>query len=181
VPYDFEEIVAGLNAVVSYDWRGFLTERLNSHAAHAPLGGIEHGGYRLIYTTEPTAFEQAYLDWSKQTDAWFSLGLMVNATGNINDVRMDSPAFQSGLGPGAKLVAVNGHGFTPDVLKQAIRGAKGNTEPIELIVSNDDEFRTVRLEYHEGEKYPRLERVQGTPDLLDEILKPLAPAKGSGL
>jgi hypothetical protein len=28
---------------------------------------------------------------------------------------------------------------------------------------------------------PRLERVQGTPDLLDEILKPLAADKGSGL
>ena len=94
---------------------------------------------------------------------------------------MGSPAFQAGLGPGTKVVAVNGHGFTGDVLKQAIRGAKGTTEPIELIVSNDNEFRTVRLNYHDGEKYPRLERVEGTPDLLDEILKPLAPGKGSGL
>ena len=44
VPYDFDEIVADLNAVVPYDWRGFLTQRLNTHAAHAPLGGIDHGG-----------------------------------------------------------------------------------------------------------------------------------------
>ena len=106
---------------------------------------------------------------------------MVSETGNIDDVRVDSPAFQAGLGPGTKLVAVNGHGYTADVLKQAIRGAKGTTEPIELIVSNDNEFRTVRLDYHDGEKYPRLERVQGTPDLLDEIIKPLAAGKGSGL
>jgi hypothetical protein len=39
----------------------------------------------------------------------------------------------------------------------------------------------VRLDYHDGEKYPRLERVQGTADLLDEILKPLAAGKGTGL
>jgi predicted metalloprotease with PDZ domain len=104
---------------------------------------------------------------------------MVSTSGDLNDVRMGSPAFQAGLGPGTKLVAVNGHGFTGEVLKQAIRGAKET--PIELIVSNDNEFRTVRLDYHDGEKYPRLERVQGTPDLLDEILKPLAAAKGSGL
>jgi predicted metalloprotease with PDZ domain len=117
----------------------------------------------------------------KQVDAWFSAGMMVSETGNIGDIRMDSPAFQAGLGPGTKLVAVNGHAFTGDVLKQAIRGAKGKTEPIELIVSNDDEFRTVRLDYHDGEKYPRLERVQGTTDLLDEILKPLAAGKGTGL
>jgi C-terminal processing protease CtpA/Prc len=94
---------------------------------------------------------------------------------------MDSPAFQAGLGPGAKLVAVNGHAFTGEVLKEAIRGAKGTADPIELIVSNDNEFRVVRLNYHDGEKHPRLERVEGTPALLDEILKPLAAGKGRGL
>ena len=181
VPYDFEEIVTDLNSVAPYDWRTFLTERLNSHAAHAPLDGIEHGGYQLQYGAEPTEFEKAYLDKTKQTDAWFSAGLMVGADGTISDVRMGSPAFQAGLGPSTKLVAINGHGYTEDVLKQAIRAAKGTTDPIELIVSNDNEFRTVRLNYHDGEKYPRLERVQGTTDLLDEILKPLAAGKGSGL
>ncbi|MGA3227432.1 MAG: M61 family peptidase [Acidobacteriaceae bacterium] len=179
--YNFDEVVADLNAVAPYDWRTFLTERLESHAAHAPLSGIEHGGYRLTYGTDPTLFEDALLTKMKQVDAWFSAGMMVSETGNIGDIRMDSPAFQAGLGPGTKLVAVNGHAFTGDVLKQAIRGAKGKTEPIELIVSNDDEFRTVRLDYHDGEKYPRLERVQGTTDLLDEILKPLAAGKGTGL
>jgi predicted metalloprotease with PDZ domain len=181
LPYNFDEVVADLNAVAPYDWRTFLTERLESHAAHAPLTGIEHGGYRLTYGTDPTSFEDALLTKMKQVDAWFSAGMMVSETGNIGDVRMDSPAFQAGLGPGTKLVAVNGHAFTGDVLKRAIRGAKGKMEPIELIVSNDDEFRTVRLNYHDGEKYPRLERVQGTTDLLDEILKPLAAGKGTGL
>jgi predicted metalloprotease with PDZ domain len=161
LPYTFDDIVADLNSVAPYDWRAFLTARLNSHAAHAPLGGIEHGGYRLVYGTEPTSFEQAGNDHYKQIDAWFSLGLTVNDTGAIADVRMDSIAFKAGLGPGTKLVAVNGRAFSGDFLKQAIR--------------------IVRLDYHDGEKYPKLERVQGTPDLLDEILKPMAPAKGSGL
>jgi predicted metalloprotease with PDZ domain len=181
VPYTFDEIVADLNAVAPYDWRSFLMERLESHAAHAPLGGIDHGGYRLVYNSEPTEYEQALLDYLKDIDAWFSVGLTVSTTGAIEDVRMGSPAFQAGLGPGAKLVAVNGHAFTDEVLKQAIRGAKGTADPIELIVSNDNEFRVVRLDYHDGEKYPRLERVEGTAALLDEILKPLAAGKGSGL
>ncbi len=181
VPYTFDEIVADLNAVVPYDWRGFLTERLHAHAAHAPLAGIDHGGYRLVYATDPTSYEQALLDRVKQIDAWFSAGFLVDATGMIMDVRMGSPAFQAGIGPGTKLVAINGRGFTGDVLKQAIRSAKGTADPIELIVSSDDQFRTVRLDYHDGEKYPRLERVQGATDLLDEILKPLAASKGTGL
>jgi predicted metalloprotease with PDZ domain len=180
-PYNFDEIVADLNAVAPYDWRSFLTERLETHAAHAPLDGIEHGGYRLTYTADPSEYEKAVLSKVQETEAWFSLGLMVKNTGILNDVRMDSPAYQAGLGPGQKLVAVNGHGYTPDVLRQAIRDAKGTSTPIELIVSNDNEFRTVRLDYHDGEKFPQLERVQGTPDLLDEITKPLVPTKGSGL
>lgn len=177
LPYDFDEIVADLNAVVAYDWRGFLTDRLNTHAAHAPLGGIEHGGYRLVYTTDPTEFEKAEYDDVKRIDAWFSLGLSISTSGEIRDVRMGSPAYQAGLGPGFKLVAVNGHAFTEDVLKQALRAAKGGAGPIEFIISNDNEFRTVGIDYHDGEKYPHLERVEGTPDLLDQIIKPLAQAK----
>jgi len=100
VPYTFDDVVAALNAVAPYDWQGFLTERLQSHAGHAPLGGIEHAGYRLVYTAEPTPYEQAMLDNEKKIDAWFSLGLLVFTTGQIDDVRMGSPAFQAGLGPG---------------------------------------------------------------------------------
>jgi predicted metalloprotease with PDZ domain len=173
VPYDFDEIVSDLNAVAPYDWRSFLTERLQAHADHAPLDGITHGGYRLVYSDTPTAFEDAELEYVKRVDAWFSAGFYVSLTGAIADVRMGSPADKAGLGPGTNVVAVNGHGFTPDVLKQAIRDARGTTKPIEMIVSNDNEFRTVQLDYHDGEKYPRLERVEGTPDLLDEIVKPL--------
>lgn len=177
LPYDFDEIVADLNAVAAYDWRAFLTERLNSHGEHAPLEGIEHGGYRLTYGPEPGAYESAYLSNMKQTDAWFSAGLMVGDSGAIVDVRMDSAAFKAGLGPGQKIVAVNGHGYTGDDFRQAIRDAKGTAGPIELIVSNHNEFRIVRVDYHDGERYPRLEREQGTPALLDDIIKPMAADK----
>jgi predicted metalloprotease with PDZ domain len=177
VPYDFDEIVADLNSVAPYDWHGFLIERLNSHADHAPLGGIEHGGYRLTYGPEPNSYESAFLSNEKAADAWFSAGFMTIETGAIVDVRMDSPAFQAGLGPGQKIVAVNGHGYSNDILRQAIRDAKGTTAPIELIVSNHNEFRVVRVDYHDGEKFPRLEREQGAPALLDDIIKPMAAGK----
>ena len=29
------------------------------------------------------------------------------------------------------------------------------------------------IDYHDGERYPVLERVEGTPDYLDDITKPL--------
>jgi hypothetical protein len=49
--------------------------------------------------------------------------------------------------------------------------AKGD-DPIELQVKNGEYFSTHRVDYHSGEKYPRLERNNGAPDLLTAILKP---------
>jgi hypothetical protein len=49
---------------------------------------------------------------------------------------------------------------------------------VELIVQNDTHVLTVPIDYHDGEKYPSLVRVDGTPDYLEEIAKPLTPAPG---
>ncbi len=177
LPYTFNDIVSGLNAVAPYDWRGFLTERLTSHAAHAPLGGIEHGGYKLVYTDTPTSFETAALKRRDSVDAAFSLGLRIAKDGTVADVIVNSPAYKAGMGPGSKIIAVNGHAYSGDGLKRAIREAKGTTAPLELIVSNTGDFQVIHLDYHGGERYPRLERVEGTPALLDDILKPLTTTK----
>ena len=174
LPYTFDDIVNDLNSVVAYDWRGFLTERLTSHANHAPLGGIEHGGYKLIYTDEPSKFEKAALGRRGGMDAFYSIGLRVRKDGTIADVKMFSPAYQAGLAPQWKIVAVNDIGYSDDSLKDALKKAKNSTEPIEFIVSNDNHFRTLKINYHDGEKYPHLERDNSVPDLMDDILKPLA-------
>jgi len=71
---------------------------------------------------------------------------------------------------------VNGRKWTKEVLLDAVRASRTNPEPIELIVDNGDFIRTFRLDYHDGPRYPRLERVSRKPDLLGAILKPLRPA-----
>jgi hypothetical protein len=48
--------------------------------------------------------------------------------------------------------------------------AKGNTDPIELLIKAGDRYRTVKIDYHGGSRYPKLERVDGTPDLLSDII-----------
>ncbi len=176
VPYTFDEIVTDLNSIAPYDWRSFLTERLDSHVAHAPLGGIEHGGYKLVYADQPTSYEKAVLGKHGAADAVFSIGLRISGEGEILDVRPGSPAFKAGLGPQAKIIAINGHGYSEAVLKNALKQGKTASTPMEFIVSNTDEFRIVHIDYHDGEKYPKLERVNGTPALLDEIIRPLTGA-----
>lgn len=173
LPYNFDDLVAGLNSVVPYDWRGFLTERIRTHAMHAPLGGIEHGGYRLVYTDKPTEFEKDALAHRGGVDAWESLGLRIGKDGTIADVEMQSLAYKAGLGPGEKIIAVDNKAYTDDRMKEALDRAKSSKDAIGLIVSINDEFQVVHLDYHGGQRYPRLERVSTQQDLLDQIIQPL--------
>jgi predicted metalloprotease with PDZ domain len=91
----------------------------------------------------------------------------------IADALWNGPADKARLAPGEKVLAVNGQIFSNDALSAAIRGAKGNTEPIHLIVQADNFVSSAEIGYHDGERYPALERVEGTPDYLDDITKPL--------
>lgn len=173
VPYTFEDVVAALNSVAPYDWAGFLRQRLESRQAHAPLGGIENGGYKLTYSFMLGPWGDAENGVHETPDFWYSAGLRVNATGEISDVLKDGVADKAGAAPGMKLIAVNGRAFTPAVLRQSLKESKdGGPEP-ELILQNAGYFRVIKLDYHGGERYPALERVAGTPALLDEIIAPM--------
>jgi predicted metalloprotease with PDZ domain len=173
VPYTFDDVVANLNAIVPYDWAGFLGERLTSKSAHAPLEGITQGGYRLVYTDVPGDEISARETTTGDALAWWAIGINVSSDSRINDVLVGSPSDKAGLGPGMMVVAVNGRQYSPQVLGDAITAAKGTGEPIEMIVSNTGYYKVVKLDYHDGLRFPHLERVQGTQDYLDEILSPM--------
>jgi predicted metalloprotease with PDZ domain len=185
VPYTFDDVVSGLNAVAPYDWAAFLTERLTSKQDHAPLEGIKNGGYQLIYTDKPNEYTQAEESANGMVNAWWSVGLDAGggkgeaAFGKIVDVLMGSAADKAGLGPGMEIVAVNGRQFSGELLRNAIADAKGSGAAIELIVSNTGYYKVVHIDYHEGLKYPHLKAVAGAPDLLGDIIKPQAPLPGS--
>ena len=81
-----------------------------------------------------------------------------------------------GMAPGGTLLAVNGHAYKPDVLKDAITAAKtgnGGDGKLELLVKSGDRFRTVQIHWRGGLRYPRLERIEGAPDRLSELFSPL--------
>ena len=106
------------------------------------------------------------------TDVRFSIGFAVNEDGSIPDVMPDSPAAKAGVGPGTRLVAVNGRRWSREILRAAIRASR--TAPVELLVENGEFFRTYRLDYSGGERYPRLEREAAKPDLLSSIARAAA-------
>ena len=167
--YTFDDVVATLNSVYPHDWKTFLRERLDGRTGLT--AGIEAAGWKLVFkdTPNPYAKGSANPRWSG-ADFVYSLGLAIGKDGMISDVRWDSPAFNAGIGSGTTVVAVNGQAYTQDVLEDAVKAAKDNTAPIELLVKDFDRYRTIQINYHGGLRYPRLERIEGRPDYLTPIL-----------
>ncbi len=176
-PYERPELIADLNQVMPYDWGAFIRTHIDDINPHADLAGIEQGGYKLVYTDKPSKSERSLASAGGRRgggiDVWYSLGLRVSGEGMIGDVRWNGPSDKARLFPGQKIVAVNGNVFSGDALKAAIVEAKGKTEPIHLLLQADTFITPADVDYHEGERYPVLQRVEGTQDLLDEITKPL--------
>jgi predicted metalloprotease with PDZ domain len=174
VPYTLADIVHALNGVASYDWEKFLTQRLHSHGPGAPLDGLTRGGWKLVYTDVPTEYLRGVEDQRKAVDFTFSLGISVSSReyGQIGDVIWGGPAYEAGLTAGTAIIAINGKEYRPERLREAIVIAHGNHTPIELIVKNLDRYRTVRIPYYDGLKYPRLERIDRNADRLSAIVKP---------
>lgn len=170
-PYTFDDVVKTLNQVAPYDWAGFWTTRLTNFGPGAPLGGIEQTGWKLTYEDTPTDYFRSDEKEAGQVQEVYTIGLRLREDGSIIDTVEGMMAAKAGIGPGMKVIAVNGRRFSADVLHDAIKAAKGGSDPIELLVENTDYYRTFKLDYHEGEKYPRLVRDESKPDLLSEILK----------
>jgi predicted metalloprotease with PDZ domain len=162
-----------LNGVYAHDWATFLRSRLDAVGpeARAPLDGIARAGYRLTYVDSLTPAEKRAMGgWAN--DFQYSLGFSLGSGNRITGVRWNGPAYQQGIGAGWELLAVNGRGASAAALREAVTAATGGTEPIVLIVKRGDEFRTLSFDYHDGLRYPRLVRVEGTPDRLGDILTP---------
>jgi len=169
--YNFDDVVNALNQVVPYDWRGFWTERLTNHELGAPLGGIEGSGWKLTYDNNRSEIMRAYEEDHRVIDASYSIGLLIHEDGEIVDTVENMLAARAGIGPGMKVVAVNGRRFTPQVLRDALANGKNSSQPLELLIENTDYFRTYKLDYHGGEKYPRLVRADNKSDVLSDIVR----------
>jgi len=169
--YTFDDVVSALNQITPYDWRGFWTERLTNHGPGAPLGGIEGSGWKVVYDETPSEMLSSAAGAYHAVPAAVAIGLVLNEDGSIADTIEGQLAAKAGIGPGMKVVAVNSRRFSPEVLRDALKSAKNSTAPIELLVENTDYYKTYKIDYHGGEKYPHLVRDDSKPDLLSEILK----------
>jgi predicted metalloprotease with PDZ domain len=168
--YTFDQLVTALNQVAPYDWAGFFHERLTSLSPKAPTGGIENGGWEVVFDDQPIERRERRGNGGDE----YTIGLELGQNGQVIDSIVGGAAFKAGVTSGMRVIAVNGRAYTHDLLEDAIKASKANTGPIALLVENNDYFITCNVDYHDGERYPHLQRVESKPDYLDELIKPRA-------
>ncbi len=170
--YDFDDVVRTLGAVQPFDWSRLLKAQVEGINGAAPIDGLTRSGWRLAWTDKQG-------EWAKVADAYrefadfrYSIGIRIGKEGKIAQVMWESPAFRAGLASGPTLLAVNSQEYKPELLRAAITAAKERAEPLELLVKDGSEYRTVRIDYRGGLRHPTLERIEATQDWLTPILSP---------
>lgn len=176
--YGFGDVIAALNAVYPYDWARFLRERVYLAGRPAPLAGIEAGGYRLVWKEIPNSYDRERMAKEGTLTLNHSIGLILDRDGEVSETEWNSAAFNAGIVPGAQILAVDGQVFSHDAMRRAISRAKGDKQPIALIVRRGDRFETISVPYSGGLRWPWLERAAGVTDGgLDRLM---APRRASG-
>ena len=177
VAYTREDVERTLSQVAPYDWKSFFVARVDSLTAQPPLGGVTASGWRLAYADSASEYYEAVESLNEELDLRYSLGLrLATEDGKITDVIPGSPAAKAGLGPDMELVAVNGRAWSEERLHDAVKKS-AKAGPLDLLIKNDEFFRDVKLDYKGGARYPALERIKGSSDVLSRILAPKTPIK----
>jgi predicted metalloprotease with PDZ domain len=176
-PYNLDDIVSALNAVVPFDWKGFLDRRIYQAGTEAPLDGITRGGWRLVYRAEPSELSKARSSDDKSVDLRSSLGIVVGENGEIVDVIPSSPADKAGVGAGMKLLGLDGWRFSSERLNDRVAATKGGEAKITLLLEDGEQFHSAVLEYSGGAQFPVLQKIDGEKDILSEILRAKRPAE----
>lgn len=173
VTYTRSQVEGLLNEIEPYDWHAFFETHVYQPQLHPPTDELARAGWRLVYSSKPNEFLDGSSD-DRTITGWYAYGANLNEEGQVKDVRENSPAWRAGLAPGMHVVAVDGQQFSPESLAYALTHAEHATEPISLIVTQTGWYQTLALDYHGGPRYPHLERIPGTTDMLAAIAAPHA-------
>jgi predicted metalloprotease with PDZ domain len=171
-PYTRAEVEHLLNDVQPYDWHAFFERYVYSVSPHPPNGELARAGWRLVWNEHPNEFIAAR-DRARHTDdESFGVGLFTDDKGKILAVTQGSAAWNAGLGPDMTILAVGGQTFSPEALHYLLREAERASGSIPFVVEQDGWVNTYEVSYHGGLRYPHLERIPGTPDMLAQIMAP---------
>jgi predicted metalloprotease with PDZ domain len=167
--YTRAQIESLLNEVEPYDWHALFEKYVYRVSDHPPSDELARAGWRIVYNDRPNVFITAEQADEHGITGWYGYGADLSAEGVVRDVRENSAAWRAGLAPDMHVLAVDGQQFSPDVLEYAVNRAQHSSAPISLIVTQTGWYQTLSLNYHDGIRYPHLERIPATADMLAAI------------
>jgi predicted metalloprotease with PDZ domain len=168
--YTRDDVEHTLSSIAPFDWHGFFQRYVYEISPHPPSDDLARAGWRLVFNATPNKFISARSSTSHFMNYWYSLGINLTGKGEIMNVREDSPAWKAGLAPGVKVLAVNGQEFDPDALEAIVKYTQHSSDNIVFIADNEGTVGTYTMNYHGGLRYPHLQRISGTPDMLAKIM-----------
>ena len=171
-PYVEQDVYDTLAQVAPADWRAFVRRHLDATDSVALLGALERAGWKLEYTAKKNDWVEFAQKRHKSVDRRWSIGLLLDEEGAVDDVIADRAAGVAGVAPGMKLVAVDGRKYSEATLDAAIANAQKSRRPIELLLQSGEFYRSIPVPYFDGPRYPHLARVDGRPDYLSAVLAP---------
>ncbi len=164
-PYDRQALLDALQATWPMDWDAYLRQRVESVETDLPQQSLRAAGWQLHYDDKPGAL------WAiaakEKGNIYYDLGFALDKNGTVEDVIWNGKAFAAGIAPGMKLLAVNQRTFTIERLEQAIKSG----EPLKLLVE-DASFQFHATMDKPALRYPHLQRIPKTKDILGAIIKP---------
>jgi predicted metalloprotease with PDZ domain len=169
--YTERDLVDALEALAPGNWRAWLRDRLESKTRLPAAEALRAAGWRVAFTQTAGEYLDDIDSANEGADFSYSLGIAIGKEDAITYVQWNGPAFRAGLATGGKLLAVNGHAYKKNFLKDAITAAKSSRKPIALLVEEGDTYRTIDVAYGDGLRYPHLERIEGAPDVLSRLLE----------
>ena len=163
-----------LRELADFDWDTFFLERATQPLDALPLEVVGRCGYRLGYATHPPGTASGI---SRRggggVSARDSLGLSFDGEGRVVNVVPGMIGDRAGLAPGMKVIGVNSKTFSAQRLLDALADSVARRK-IEFLLIEGENFRTIVLDYGDGPRYLELVRDPAKPDVLAEILKPIA-------
>ncbi len=170
-PYVEADVYTTLSSVVPADWRAIIHRHLDSLGPQTLLGALKDSGWQLSYSAEKNTYLETQQKRRKVTNRLWSIGMQLDDKDTVTETVEDRAAARAGVGPGMKLLAVNGRKYSADVLDAAIVAAQASKKPIELLIESADYFRVFSVAYADGPRWPHIRRIEGHADVLGETLR----------
>ena len=170
-PHDRAELIRILESLATYDWDGLIRRRVESFQNEFDPNVAVELGYRFQMQKQAPAIPGDTFRHTGSVDTYDSLGVAFSSDGVVRNLLLDSPADRAHMALGMKVVAIGDHVWSPQRLQAAIEQAT-NGSPIELKIIEDEQYRTIPIQYRDGPRALNLVRNEEAADILAEILKP---------